>query len=134
MSQQANRGNLKRKIADAVEEVEGTGSNGKKYRCLAAIDADRKCVYEQTVFNPGNFKRHINACHPDVAKRLDIVTSESREKEQNTGKRTKPPKVQVDTTKIEVLLGTLQMITEHNLPTRYPEWEGTIRLYGKRVA
>ncbi|XP_058817764.1 uncharacterized protein LOC131681073 [Topomyia yanbarensis] len=123
------RGSLKRKISDAVEEVNDS-AGGKKYRCLADIDAERKCVYEQKNFNPGNFKRHFISCHAEVAHRLNLV-SEGSDQPQNTKKRPKSAsKVQVETTRSNVLLGTLQMITENNLSIRFPEWEGVQLLLG----
>ena len=121
----SNGKSLKRKICDAVEEfVDNVGN--EQFRCLADIDADRRCMYTQKTFNQSNFKRHFLSCHPDVAKRLELgaIRDQTRKSVAKYGK------LCVDISKCDVLLGTLKMATEHNLPIRFPEWEGVNILLG----
>lgn len=116
-----DRGALKRKIRSAVEEV-SDGGEKINYRCLADIDAERRCTYVQTNFVPANFKRHLITSHPDVAKRLELV-SESDIPQQTRQKRPKISRVNVETNRKQVLLGTLQLVTDNNLPLKYPQWK-----------
>lgn len=122
-----NRGELKRKIKSAVEEIVND-AGVITYHCVANIDAEIRCYYVQTTFNPANFKRHLVAHHQEVAARLEF--NKKNATEQITRKRSKPSKVTVEITRQQVLLGTLQLITNHNLPLKYPEWKAMRLLIG----
>ena len=77
-------------------------------------------MYEQKIFNPGNFKRHFIACHEKIAQRLNLI-------DENKERRKQPKtisKIHIETSRSNVLLGTLKMVTEHNLLIPFPEWEG----------
>lgn len=126
-----NRGALKQKLRDVVE-VKTDAEGVTKYRCLADVDAERQCSYEQVNFVPGNFKRHLISCHKDVAHRLDLIV-EGSGGEQSTAKRPRPSsssKITAETDRKQVLLGTLLLATEHNLPIRFPQWQGMQMLAG----
>lgn len=116
-------GTLKRKLSDVVEEVRD--SSGTKYCCLANIDADRRCGYAQPKFNSANFKRHILSLHPEVAQRLELV-GEDGNREENTARQPRSiARIPVETTRSDVLQGTLRMVTDNYLPIRFPDWQGT---------
>ncbi|XP_058827097.1 uncharacterized protein LOC131687071 [Topomyia yanbarensis] len=126
----------KNKILKIVEEVRN--GEGCKFRCIAADDEDRKCAYVQTVFNAGNFKRHVVTHHAEVARRLGLEYSPEKNQTEVTSKPTagEPPakkmkqKLLVETTKKNIFLGTLQLATSFNLPLRYPDWQGMKLLAG----
>lgn len=114
-------GPLKRKILDAVEEVRG--NTGTKFRCLASIDADKKCCYEQQKFNTANFKRHLISTHPEVAQRLELL-NEVADREENTYVKRPKTRITIETTRTQVLQGTLRLVTDNYLPIRFPDWKG----------
>lgn len=107
-------------VLNAVEEIVGADGNTIRYRCRASADEDRPCNYEQTVFIPGNFKRHLLSLHPEVARQLGFASID-----EPPIKKPRTSKLIVDTSAKRVLLGTLQMATGNNIPKRFTDWEGT---------
>lgn len=107
-------------MLSVVEEIAGADGKTIRYRCRANCDENMQCNYVQTVFVPGNFKRHLVSCHPNVAKELGFVL-----KEEPPVKKPRTSKLIVESSVSQVILGTLQMATENNMPLRFPEWSGT---------
>lgn len=101
--------------------------NGR-YKCTA----DSKCVYEQAVFNPGNFKRHVQAHHPIVYERLGL--SSANEVGDSVPVKKKLKKLVVETDKQRIIFGTLLLLTENNLPYSFFEMPAYRMLLGAQYA
>lgn len=92
---------------------------------------DEKCIYKHKIkkFNAGNYKRHLLSHHAVVAKSLGFCEEEEAgeeppEKKARSGSGSGSSKLPVDSNKTKVILGTLQLVSSHSLPQRFPEWEG----------
>ncbi|XP_065081462.1 uncharacterized protein LOC135704027 [Ochlerotatus camptorhynchus] len=105
-------------VLNVVEQIIGSDGKTQRFQCRASSDEEQPCSYAQVTFVPGNFKRHLISSHPDIARELGFSLDEP------PAKKPRSSKLSVDTSRNEVLLGTLQLATGHNMPLRFPEWEG----------
>lgn len=132
------RGSVKRKLLNIMQVKYDDSGKPSKYICDADPDAEKKCDYYQDNLNTGNFKRHVISHHRIVAERLDLLDlSTSLEPLEHTleegepeAKRSRFNKLSVETNRNQILLGTMELATCHNLPLSYPEWKGMQHLCG----
>ncbi|XP_062705386.1 uncharacterized protein LOC134287512 [Aedes albopictus] len=96
---------------------------GPKASC--AIDAGSACQYSQDKLDVGNFIRHFRTRHLDFATANGLF----KEKEVPAKKKRVVPKrpVAIDAPLIKDSL--LKMVTYHNLPRRFVQWEGFKQLF-----
>lgn len=106
-------------VMNVVEEVVGANGKPVRYICRASSEEGHSCTYAQISFVAGNFKRHLLSCHGDLARELGFAP-----KDEPRLKKQRDSKLSVDICRREVLLGTLELSTGHNMPLRFPEWRG----------
>lgn len=110
----------KNTLMQVMQEDEGI------FRCKAA----EGCIYTQDKLMPGNFKRHILNQHPSVYAALDLPLPASESASASEPNKKKSKKLPVDTTKENIMLGTLQLATVNHLPYTFPEMTGFKTLCG----
>ncbi|XP_058456877.1 uncharacterized protein LOC131434241 [Malaya genurostris] len=86
------------------------------FKCIA----ESKCSYGQSIMNPGNFKRHVEALHPIVFDRLGL-SSRRVDGTDSAQVKKKYKKLIVDSNKKNLVCGTLLLLTESNLPYSFFE-------------
>lgn len=109
---------MKRRCTQKNTLLQVIKQEGGKFCCKA----DDACKYTQDKLMPGNFKRHILKQHPAVFSALDLPMPPSEVAPEPTKKKSK--KLHVDTTKENIILGTLQLATVNHLPYSFPEMVG----------
>ncbi|XP_065094621.1 uncharacterized protein LOC135715150 [Ochlerotatus camptorhynchus] len=109
---------MKRRCTQKYTMLQVIQQEGGKFCCKA----EESCGYKQDTLMPGNFKRHLFKQHATVYAALNLPMPSAESGSEPVKKKTK--KLQVDSSKDVILLGTLQLATVNHLPYSFPEMSG----------